>query len=299
MSFSSEVKEELCTLPLRDCCRVSLTYGMLETGHAFGGANLSLQTENEAVAALYKQTVTAVCGLASLREQRRDGGFFLLSVDNADDRRRVLARFGHTPEDVSVRLNRANLECEDCAAAYLRGAFLACGAVSNPESAYHLEFDVPHYRLSRDLLALLNEMGLHAKYINRKGGHVVYFKESEQIEDCLTRMGAANASLELMGVKMVKNIRNNANRVTNCENANIDKTVAASAAQVDAVKRILAAGSLDALPPDLRTLAALRLENPELSLRELGEELAQRGEKLTRSGINHRLRRIMAFADKL
>jgi DNA-binding protein WhiA len=158
---------------------------------------------------------------------------------------------------------------------------------------------VPHYRLSRDLLALLNEMGLHAKYINRKGGHVVYFKESEQIEDCLTRMGAANASLELMGVKMVKNIRNNANRVTNCENANIDKTVAASAAQVDAVKRILAAGSLDALPPDLRTLAALRLENPELSLRELGEELAQRGEKLTRSGINHRLRRIMAFADKL
>ena len=109
-------------------------------------------------------------------------------------------------------------------------------------------------------------------------------------------MGASNASLELMNVKILKDIRNKANRLTNCESANIDKTVAASAVHVEAVKRIVAAGGLTLLPEELRELAGLRLENPELSLRELGELLVP---PLSRSGVNHRLRRIVEFADRL
>ncbi len=296
MSFSSGVKDELCALPLADCCCAAQLYGMLQAGHAFSADALQLQTEHPGVAALYTQRLAAVCGAEKVDRAVREDGMMLLSVPDAADRGRVLARFGHGAREVSIRLNRAAFECDDCAAAYLAGAFLACGAITNPETGYHLEFHLSHYTLCRDWLSLLRELGFSPKYMNRKGNHVIYFKESEQIEDCLTRMGATASSLELMGIKMVKDIRNNANRVANCETANIDKTVAASAQQVDAIRRIRAHDAMGALPPELRELALLRLENPEMSLRELGAAL---DEPISRSGVNHRLRRIQEFADEL
>lgn len=297
MSFSSEVKNELAALePEKACCRAAEAYGLLEFGHAFSAGSLSLQTENEAVATRYGSLLKQVCQVDSDRSDGRKGGFYTVSVADEQDRLRVLERFGHSGKDVTIRLNRANLECEDCPAAYVRGAFLSCGAVTNPASDYHMEFSVPYLNLCRDLMTLLAEMGLRAKQVRRKGSYVVYFKESEQIEDCLTMMGAINATLELMNVKMVKDIRNTANRITNCESANIDKTVAAAAVQVEAVKRILGTVGLDALPEELQELAQLRLENPELSLRELGEALER---PISRSGVNHRLRRILDFAQEL
>ena len=220
----------------------------------------------------------------------------ILSLPAERFRRRVLERFGHAAGEVSLRLNRANLECEDCPAAYLRGAFLACGTVTNPSTDYHLEFSLPHHLLSRDLLTLMQELGFRARLVHRKGSQVIYLKESEQIEDALTLMGATGASLELMNVKMVKDIRNAANRIANCENANIDKTVTASLAQIEAIRQIERLQGLDGLPEELRELARLRLENPDMSLRELGEQLS---EPLSRSGVNHRLRRILEFAQGL
>lgn len=296
MSFSSQVKEELCEIfPLSACCRKAQAYGMVELAHAFTEDAVSIQTEHRKVAECYAVLTGEMLGMPPL-PIADGGGFYMVSVEDASVRRRLLAYFGHTARDLSIRLNRANLECDHCLSAYVRGAFLSCGAIVNPESSYHLEFCVPVYNLSRDLLTLLRELGLNAKYICRKGNHVVYLKESEQIEDCLTMMGAVNASLELMNVKLVKNIRNNANRVANCESANIDKTVAASAAHVEAIRKIVSAGGVELLPEDLRELAMLRLENPELSLRELGEELSQ---PLSRSGVNHRLQRILSIAEDL
>ena len=214
----------------------------------------------------------------------------------AEDCRRILERFGHSTRDVSVRLNRANLDCEHCARALLRGAFLACGAVTDPRHDYHLEFTVPYYNLSRDLLALLGEVGIRAKTVSRHGSYVVYLKESERIEDCLTYLGAQRASLELMNVKMVKSIRNETNRRLNCENANIDKTVAAAAVQTEALRRIQRQGGLAGLPEELRVLAQLRLDNPEMSLRELGEEM---NPPLSRSGAHHRLDKLLSIAAAL
>lgn len=294
MSFSSEAKDELCALSRPVCCRRALTYGLLQAGRAFSDTNLSLLTEHDGVAALYAELLQELCGVAVTEEPRESGAHLLAVADTA--RQQVLDVFGHTGREVTLRLNRANLECEECAAAYMAGAFLACGAITNPENAYHLEFRLPHYTLSRDLAALMGEMELHPKYMNRKGNHVLYFKESEQIEDCLTRMGATGASLELMGVKMVKDIRNNTNRVVNCESANIDKTVAAAAPQLDAIRRIRERGAMGLLPQELRELADLRWDNPEMSLRELGETLS---EPISRSGVNHRLRRIVEFAENL
>jgi len=216
-------------------------------------------------------------------------------VPELSDRIKIIERFGHATSDISVRINRANLECEYCAAAYLRGAFLSCGAVTDPNVDYHLELSTPYYRLSLDMLALMRELNLKVGLARRKGNNILYLKESEQIEDCLTMMGATDSTLELMGVKMIKNIRNNANRITNCESANIDKTVAAAMAQVAAIKEIDRRIGIKNLPDELREIAELRLDNPDISLRELSEKLQK---PLSRSGVNHRMRRLMELSKR-
>ena len=299
MSFSSDVKQELTEiLPDKPCCRAAQAYGMLQFGHACSGREISLQTEQEAVARLYSFLVSKVCKVEAPAEStiKRRGTLHRRSFDTATARANILERFGHSPGDVTVRLNRANLDCDHCARALLRGAFLSCGAVTNPEKDYHLEFSVPYYNLSRDLLALLGEEGFPAKMVSRNGSYIVYIKESERIEDCLTYLGASRGALEMMSVKMVKSIRNETNRRLNCENANIDKTVAAAGQHVEAVRRIQEAGALDSLTPELRQLAVLRVENPDMSLRELGAALDP---PLSRSGVNHRLQRLLTIADEL
>lgn len=298
MSFSAEVKKELCAVHAdQPCCRAAEAYGLLEYGHAFTAAQISLYTEQETVARLYLDRIDEICGIRPMQQTTAKlNTFYIVTVSRPEDRRRIFDRFGHNMSDITVRFNRANLECDACPFAYLRGAFLSCGAVTNPSSSYHLEFSVPYFNLSRDLLTLLLELGLSAKMIRRKGSYVIYLKESEQIEDCLTMMGAVAASLELMNIKIMKDIRNTANRITNCESANIDKTVAAAAVQIEAVRKISRCGGLQNLPENLREIAQLRLDNPDMSLRELGENLT---EPLSRSGVNHRLRRIVELADKL
>ncbi len=299
MSFSSEAKKEIAaTLPDRLCCRSAQLYGMLEFGHAFSGAEISLQTEQEVVADVYTYLLPRICGVQPPQRDtlRRRTTLHQCSVADAAGRARVLEQFGHSVGDISVRLNRANLDCEQCARAFLRGAFLSCGAVTDPEHDYHLEFSVPYYNLSRDLLTLLREVDFPAKMVSRNGSYIVYIKESERIEDCLTYLGAQKAALEMMGVKMVKSIRNETNRRTNCENANIDKTVQAAALQLEAVARIEENGGLSILPQELQTLAQLRRDNPDMSLRDLGAALDP---PLSRSGVNHRLQRIIAIANEL
>ena len=296
MSFSADVKAELIRCqPTAPCCAAAQAYGMLEGGQAFSADAIAFQTENAALLAGYEALVSAVCGLRTddWQRLRRASGLDRVAVADAAARRRVLERFGHAAGEISLRLNRANLDCDACAGAYLRGLFLVCGAVSDPRAAYHLEFHIPYYHLSRDVLALLRELELPARAVRRKGSNVVYLKESGHIEDCLTRLGATQASLEVMNVKVVKDIRNTANRVANCENANIDKTVTAALAQIEAIRRLEARGGLDSLPDELRALARLRVDNPDLSLRELGVLLTP---PLSRSGVNHRLRRLIELA---
>lgn len=299
MSFSSEAKKEIAAvIPDKLCCRTAQVYGMLECGHAFSAAEISLQTEQETIADVYDRLVSRIGGIPRPARQtlRRRATLHQSTVEDPAQRKTLLQRFGHTGDEVSLRLNRANLDCEACARAYLRGAFLVCGAVTDPEHDYHLEFAVPHYNLSRDIAALLREWDFPAKTAARGGSYIVYIKESERIEDCLTFLGATKASLELMGVKMVKSIRNDTNRRLNFENANLDKTVQAAVAQMSALTRIEATCGLAALPEDLQTVARLRLENPDLSLRDLGALMEP---PLSRSGVNHRLQRILKFAENL
>lgn len=299
MSFSTEAKKEIAALmPDKLCCRTAQIYGMLECAHAFSAAEISLQTEQEEIADLYDRMVSRICSVPRpvRTTLRRRTTLWQSTIPDAALRRQVLEHFGHSEKDVTLRLNRANLDCDACARAYLRGAFLVCGAVTDPEKDYHLEFATPRYHLSRDLLALFREVNFPAKIVTRGGNYVVYIKGSEAIEDCLTYLGATKAALEMMGVKMVKSIRNDTNRRINCESANIDKTVQAAVAQVEAVRRIESVCGLSALPEELQEVARLRWENPDLSLRDLGALLDP---PMTRSGVNHRLQRILKFAADL
>lgn len=299
MSFSSEAKKEIAAeMPDKLCCRTAQAYGMLQCGHAFSAAEISLQTESAEIADAYDRLVSRICSIPRpLRDTlRRRTTLHQSVIADPAHRLAVLEHFGHSGGEVSLRLNRANLDCDACARAYLRGAFLVCGAVTDPERDYHLEFALPHYNLSRDLLTLLREVDFPAKSTTRGGNYIVYIKGSEAIEDCLTYLGATRAALEMMGVKMVKSIRNDTNRRINCESANIDKTVAAAGNQLDAVRKIQETCGIGALPEELQTVATLRWENPELSLRDLGELMEP---PLSRSGVNHRLQRILKFAENL
>lgn len=302
MSFASITKTELCkAMPQNSCCLKAECYGLLLFGRSFSNHAITITTENSAAAHRAAQLTAEIAGAivdistSVLRRKDRKSAF-TVSVNGDDQKNAVLSCFGHTGNEISLRINRANIENDCCISGFLRGVFLSCGTVTDPQKDYHLEFVVPFMNLAKDLSTLISEvyeLNLRPGLINRKGSFVVYIKGSEGVVDLLTFMGAGNAAMELMQVKMYKELRNNVNRKTNFETANIDKTALAAADQVIAIKKIIAASGVSALPEDLQELAMLRLHNPEMSLRELGEALS---EPLSRSGINHRLQRIVEFA---
>jgi DNA-binding protein WhiA len=182
------------------------------------------------------------------------------------------------------------------AGAFLSGVYLSCGSVTDPEKGYHLEFVARRESLCRELAALLEQYIPGVKTTSRRGVFVAYYKDRIQIEDLLTLMGASKASLTMIDVEMIKEVRNRANRVTNCETANIDKTVSAAAGQMQDIAYILDTKGLEFLPENLRGVALLRLENPDLSLREL---CALCEESISRSGLHHRLEKLSKIAGEL
>lgn len=240
------------------------------------------------------------CGLAELHLPQEGKSEYLFRYGGGDDQRNLLLHaFGHETGEINLRIHRKNIVCPECLASFLRGAFLCCGTVTDPNKEYHLEFVVPYSNLAKDLLVALQMCGverLQPGLTNRRGSFVVYSKGMEQVTDLLTYLGAPAAAMELMQVKMLKEVRNQINRRTNFETANLDKTASAAARQVLAIQKIAESTGLGELPEELRELAELRLQNPEMSLRELGESLSP---PLSRSGVNHRLQRIVDLAETL
>lgn len=301
MSFASRVKEEL--LQNQDafqqrpkaCCHHAELYGLMLTCRDFSKAHMGIKTETEAIAKKYATGIIELTGHTPTIS-RSAAGKYRVTVDSAEDRIAVLAAFGHDPGEVTRRLNRANLEFDCCHAAVLRGAFLSCGTITDPEKDYHLEFVLSHKVLCNDLMKLFSEWNLTPKYVQRNGAHIIYFKDSESVEDLLTLMGATDCSLDLMGTKMYKDMRNRVNRRMNFENANSSRAFDAAYKQIEAIRTIEEEKGLQYLPQDLQELALLRKENPDYSLKELGDNLK---EPLSKSGVNHRLQRILEIAEEL
>lgn len=303
MSFSSDVKKELCSNEIldRELLRAEL-YGMLLFGKTFSEDKIVFTTENTYASKritllLQNLYMPIIEKQTALRTKSSDSHLYKIVVVDSDDCKRIYNDFGHIKSQITLRVNRANVYSEEISSAFVRGVFLGCGSVSDPMKSYHAEFCVPHKNLSADLCQILSEItecSFTPKTVLRSGNYVVYFKGSEQICDLLTYIGAPLSAMEIMGTKAVKQVRNNVNRRINSEVANIGKVASASAKQLEAIEYIKKTQGLESLPDDLREIAYLRLENPEMSLRDLGQNLIP---PISRSGANHRIQRLLEYAN--
>ena len=301
MSFTSQVKSELCKIELKKpCCLRAECYGAWLFSKCFTLKEGSYTTETPHVARRMLELAAAGAGASAqltYAVSRRRQPAYKVALPEEQERRRLVNEFGHSGLEPSLRINRGALEDSCCQVAFLRGVFLSCGNATDPNKGYHLEFAAPYKNLANDLYALLGEaeaFRISPSLVRRPGGYGVYLKDSGQIENLLTFLGATGASMELMQVKMYKEVKNNINRKTNFETANMDKTYSAAARQIAAIAAISDTVGLSSLPENLQELAALRLNEPELTLRQLGERLG-----VSRSGVNHRLQKLLEQGEKI
>ncbi len=297
MSFSSDVKNSLCEVTTSGCCRLAECYGILLFNRAFSYKEITLLTENQKSAERCARLIKSAFSVTAKREQSQAlNGMYKTTVDNEADCKRMMTGFGYNPNDLIRRINSDLLTRDCCAAAFIRGAFLACGSISDPQKGYHAEFTISDYLLADEFYQFLRKRGLSPKKSLRERNNVIYFNESSSLEDLLTMIGASNYTLELMEIKIYKDFRNKINRINNCETANISKTVDAAIAQKNAINKLIDAGVFEGLPEPLKKVAKLRLDNPDASLATL---IQLSDESLTRSGLNHRLQKLVSMADNL
>lgn len=299
MSFSHSVKEEIAgSLPEASCCRHAMAYGMLLFAREFSARGISIMTDHGCVARLYAQMIEEICGVRT-QTKVSEAGKYTVTVDKPDIER-VLSFFSVSGNEAVTRINRGNLLNESgdeesmncCHNAFFKGAFLACGTVSDPQKSYHLEFVVPYRTLSFDLLKLLTDAGIKAKHMVRRYVNVIYIKDSDCIEDLLHLMGASLSAFEITNIKIYKNFRNVSNRRTNFDEANTSRVAAAACEQIYAIRSLHDRDRFRLLDPELQQIAHYREENPDASLSELA---AMFSPPLTRSAVNHRLKKIVAF----
>ena len=297
MSFSSDIKKELCDVrELSPQQAEAMLYGIMYASRMDEGRPL-IQTENidlmnaaaELIRAVFPNVRTGIVRLV-----KNSGSLYTLKIRSGWED--IAERFG----DFSSISREAVSGGDEESGAFLRGVSVGCGSVTDPNKEYHLELVLPENDRTPALLDFIAEHGMSLKETARGGARskktVLYAKESELIEDCLTYIGAANHSMEIMQVKIVKDFRNRVNRSVNCENANLDKTVAASNKSTADIEYIFSTMGADWLSPDLRETARLRVENPEMSLSELCGIFP---EKISRSGLNHRLKKLSKLAEEL
>ena len=291
MSFSGNVKAELCAVPLqRSCCAAAEAYGALLYANTFSAREIKLITASPDFARRLPKLFQKAFGFGFDFSGTLSRA--VLSIRDADKIRTVYRRYGYDPDALLAHhINLGVLEEDCCRAAFFRGAFLAGGSVTDPSCRCHLELVTEHRSVSAEAYALLREMGFSPKDTVRAGRSMLYFKQSEAIEDFLTTVGAPGAAMGLMGAKIEKDMRNAINRKVNCDSANADKIVSAAQAQLEHIRAV----GVDTLPEDLRSVALLRIANPEASLADLA---ALSDPPISKSGLSHRMRRLMSYPEE-
>ena len=312
MSFSSKVKEELskdCNNP-RHCCIAETAAIISMCGKVVfdekDRVRIEIHTENVTVARKYftllKKTYNintdiSIRHSSSLNKSRS----YILSVNDDETARKILMTcrlmkpFGVIEEDFSIS-DSLIIQRECCKRAFIRGAFLASGSVSDPVKTYHFEIVCLSEAKAKQLQMIMETFNINARVIKRRKYFVVYVKDSSQVVDLLNIMGAYNALMDMENVRIVKDMRNNVNRKVNCETANINKTVSAAVKQIEDIRFIQMSSAFDELPESLQEMAELRVRYPEATLAELGQLLDT---PVGKSGVNHRLKKISLFADEL
>lgn len=297
MTFCAECKEDIIeNIPENDCCRASRLYGMLMFARSFSADRILCASEHETVV-MHFAKLLEFAGLSnnqfSFGKSARE---YSVCVSAHDAAERILADFGHSGDELSLRIQTDNFQCSRCAGNFIAGAFLTGGSVTSPSSGYHLEFTTYRKNLCGDFEQLLRSCGFEPKLGKRGYLKTLYFKNSSSIEDILTYMDASDSALKLMNEKILKGIVNSVNRRTNCENANIDKMVNAASADIELINLIRSSGADTSMSQELREMMQLRCDNPDLPMAELG---ALANPPISKSGVNHRLRKIRQQAQLL
>ncbi len=295
MSFSSNAKAELCRCQITKCCALAESYGILLFCNTFSRSQIRIVTESADLAARLPRLFFKAFRLNV--EMTRTGSKHTLVLTDRSWIDRILQTVGYAPEDsITLHVNYALLEKECCRTAFIRGAFLAGGSVTDPAKRYHMELATSHFKVSKETFSLLLEMGYQPKLTMRNGSSILYFKQSEYIEELLALLGAPVASMGVMEAKIEKEMKNKINRIVNCDSANTSKVVDAAQSQIAAIRVLADRGKLEGLPEKLRQTARLRLDNPEANLTELAGLLDP---PVTKSALNHRMRRLIELAGEL
>ena len=308
MSFASETKKELNQIENDECCALSELSALIRMNGVISLSNkglvLEFATENAAIARrtlkLIKKNFDTEVDLLSRKKMKlkKNNVYIIRIKKNAREIAEALGILGSSGFVLGAAEELLEYEC--CKRAYMRGAFLAGGSVSNPEtSSYHFEIFTLDKEHAEDLKDLLNTFDLNARVLERKRGFIIYIKEAEKISDFLRVIEAYNAVLNFEDVRIYRDIRNSENRLNNCEIANETKTITAAGKQIRNIELIDSSFGLNFLSDKLQYVARLRLEFPEESLTYLSEIATERGNRITKSGINHRMRKITEMAEEI
>jgi DNA-binding protein WhiA len=306
LSFAARTKKELTQLELKPCCKRAELAAMFRMNGAVSIGNnrfsLDVTTENAAIArrmyTLLKELFGVHAELLVRKKMRlKKNNIYMMRIPFGADK--ILQELGLVNPNMTfvAGINEDLVKKPCCKRSYLRGTFMAGGSVNDPEgSSYHLEISSSDLEHSEALVEHINQFGLNAKLIDRKNSYVVYLKEVEKIIEFLNIIGAHQALLRFEDVRIVKGMRNQVNRLVNCETANLNKTIEASVRQIENIKLLASVVGLQNLPLKLREVAELRLQYPDINLKELGEMLPS---PVSKSGVNHRLRKLDEMAEKL
>lgn len=306
MSYASEVKKELTTLEVHFGNAKAELMALIRMNGSLGLSNhrfiLNVQTENPATArriySLLKQFYDVESELLVRRKMKlKKNNLYIVRLNSGSE---------HVLKDLDIldgfQLKETVpldfLDDDAKVRSYLRGAFLATGSVNNPEtSSYHLEIYSLYEDHNNTICEMMNRYGLNARTAKRRSGYITYLKEAEKIADFLSLIGATSSMLKFEDIRIMRDMRNSVNRIVNCENANFNKVADAASRQIESIRYIDAKIGLDSLPVKLQEIAIARMSHPEVSLKELGELVP--GGPISKSGVNHRLRKIMEQAVKL
>ncbi len=306
LSFAAQTKKELTMIEANDCCEQAELSALIRMNGSVQVSNkkviLDISTENAAIArriySLIKKHFAVHTELLVRKKMRlKKNNVYIVRIpagvqEILSQLKIVSAGFMFT-----AGINKDMVSKTCCKRAYLRGAFMAGGSVNNPEgSSYHLEIASMYEQQCQALVDLANEFDLNARCIERKKGFILYIKEGEKIIEFLSIIGAHQALFKFEDVRIMRDMRNSVNRIVNCETANLNKTIGAAVRQIDNIRLIQRYLGLEQLPDKLREVAEIRLAHPDMNLKEVGEMLKG---GVSKSGVNHRLRKIDELAEKM
>ena len=289
-SFSLKVKNEICVPDLEDiCCVRAELAGLVCFAAQISDGLIKINTESHEIARRAPLLVKRLYNL-DMEITPRQSGIYNVSLCGSEVIK-VLRDTRLAGIPLSIDGDVVRREC--CKRAFIRGAFLGGGSITAPEKAYHIEFVTHHFAIRGDFANILEYFSVSPKVVNRGGNCVFYIKDSEQIADTLTILGAHSRMMDFLNVKIEKDLRNITNRRVNCENANSEKSAGAAVAQAQAIRKLEKSGRLESLPEHLVDVARLRLEFPEATLADIAAKLG-----ITKSGVNHRMRKIAEISEE-